>query len=78
MKTKRSFDYWRKIFSCAKADVFELIDKAILVAVDYPNEFNDKKDLILETLYTPQLSHNNGNTNPKKENNPHPDNPEES
>ncbi|PKU81833.1 probable mediator of RNA polymerase II transcription subunit 26b [Dendrobium catenatum] len=73
--TKRSLDYWRKIFSCAKTDIFELIDKAILVAaVDYSNEFNDRKDQILEMLYAPQLSPNNGYTNPKEEKNPHPDN----
>ncbi|XP_020696654.1 probable mediator of RNA polymerase II transcription subunit 26b, partial [Dendrobium catenatum] len=46
----------------------------LVAAVDYPNEFNDRKDLILEKLYAPQLSHNNDNTNPKEENNPHPDN----
>ncbi|KAI0503558.1 hypothetical protein KFK09_014492 [Dendrobium nobile] len=66
--TKSSLDYWRKNCSCAKVDIFELIRKAILVAaVDYLNEFNDRKDLILEKLQNPQLSHNNGNTNPKEE-----------
>ncbi|XP_020682115.1 probable mediator of RNA polymerase II transcription subunit 26c [Dendrobium catenatum] len=65
---KSSLDYWRKFFSCAKVDILELIDKAILVAVvDYSNEFNDIKDMILEKQRNPQLSHNNGNTNPKEE-----------
>ncbi|KAH0458817.1 hypothetical protein IEQ34_011631 [Dendrobium chrysotoxum] len=68
---KGSLDYWRKYFSSAKSDIFDLIDKAILVAaMDWPNEFKDKKDMIVEKLYTCQLSHNNGDHEcPKEEKN---------
>ncbi|PKU76253.1 probable mediator of RNA polymerase II transcription subunit 26b [Dendrobium catenatum] len=68
---KGSLDYWRKYFSSAKSDIFDLIEKAILVAAtDCPNEFKDKKDMIVEKLYTCQLSLNNGDQeSPKEEKN---------
>ncbi|KAH0459562.1 hypothetical protein IEQ34_012376 [Dendrobium chrysotoxum] len=70
-ETKDSLDYWRKFFSCAKSDIFELIDKAILVAVeDFPKEFNDRKNLIAEKVKNCHLSLNNGDDeHPKQEKN---------
>ncbi|XP_020579180.1 probable mediator of RNA polymerase II transcription subunit 26b [Phalaenopsis equestris] len=61
---KRSLDYWRKFFGSAKTDIFELIEKAIvLAAVDRPNEFKEKKDMIAEKLQ----NSNNGDDDPRKE-----------
>ncbi|KAH0458650.1 hypothetical protein IEQ34_011464 [Dendrobium chrysotoxum] len=70
-ETKDSLDYWRKFFSCAKSDIFELINKAILVAVvDCPKEFNDRKNLIVEKIKSCHLSLNNGDDkHPKQEKN---------
>ncbi|XP_020580694.1 probable mediator of RNA polymerase II transcription subunit 26b [Phalaenopsis equestris] len=50
---KESLDWWRKFFSCAKSDIFELIDGAIMVAAtDHPKEFMVRKDLIVQKLCT--------------------------
>ncbi|PKU83609.1 putative mediator of RNA polymerase II transcription subunit 26a [Dendrobium catenatum] len=50
---KQSLDYWRKYFNCAKSDIFDLIHNAIVVAaVDCPKEFKNRKNLIVEKLYT--------------------------
>ncbi|XP_020704627.1 probable mediator of RNA polymerase II transcription subunit 26b [Dendrobium catenatum] len=79
-EAKRSLDYWRKIFSCTRSDIFEVINKAILVAAeDFPNEFKDRRDMIVEKLYTCHLSHNNGDAESLKEakKSSNSDNPEE-
>ena len=48
-----SLDYWRKFFSCANADIFQVIKYAILVAsADCPAEFLSWRDQITEILYT--------------------------
>ncbi|KAL0905921.1 hypothetical protein M5K25_024371 [Dendrobium thyrsiflorum] len=58
---KQSLDYWRKCFNNAKSDIFDLIHNSILVAaVDCPKEFKDRKNLIVEKLYTCKLSLRNG------------------
>ncbi|PKU83610.1 putative mediator of RNA polymerase II transcription subunit 26a [Dendrobium catenatum] len=58
---KQSLDYWRKYFDCAKSDIFDLIHNAILIAaVDCPKEFKNRKNTIVEKLYTSQLSLRNG------------------
>ncbi|KAH0465669.1 hypothetical protein IEQ34_005772 [Dendrobium chrysotoxum] len=52
-----SLDYWRKFFRTASSDIFELIEKAIIVAaVDCPKEFKCRRDQIAENLFTSQLS----------------------
>ncbi|KAI0503546.1 hypothetical protein KFK09_014480 [Dendrobium nobile] len=79
-EAKVSLDYWRKLFSSATSDIFELINKAILVAAeDFPNEFKERREMIAEKLYTCHLSLNNGDAESLKEvkKNSNSDNPEE-
>lgn len=53
---KASLDSWRKFFSCAKSDIFELIEKAIVVAaIDFPAEFKDRRNRITEMIFAPHL-----------------------
>ncbi|PKU66392.1 probable mediator of RNA polymerase II transcription subunit 26b [Dendrobium catenatum] len=67
-EAKGSLDYWRKLFNSATSDIFELINKAILVAAeDFPNEFKDRRDMIVEKLYTCHLFLNNGDAESLKE-----------
>ncbi|KAI0503545.1 hypothetical protein KFK09_014479 [Dendrobium nobile] len=67
-EAKDSLDYWRQLFKSATSDIFELINKAILVAAeDFPNEFKDRRDMIVEKLYTCHLFLNNGDAESLKE-----------
>lgn len=52
-----STDYWRKFFrSSASPDIFEVIEKAIVVAAtDRADEFAARRDGIAQTLYTCRL-----------------------
>lgn len=51
-----SLDYWRQLFRTVGADIFELIEKAILVAaVDCPKEFKDRRVQIAENLFSAPL-----------------------
>lgn len=48
-----SVDYWRRFFRSCEADIFEVIEHAILVAAsDYPDELRSKRDGIVEKFYT--------------------------
>lgn len=51
-----SLDYWRKFFRSANSDIFDVLEHAILVtASDYPQEFRNRRDRILEKLFTALL-----------------------
>lgn len=48
-----SLDEWRIFFKTANADIFGIIENAIMVAaMDYPNELKQKKSSITELLFT--------------------------
>ncbi|XP_074557736.1 putative mediator of RNA polymerase II transcription subunit 26b [Curcuma longa] len=52
-KSSMSADYWRRFFRSSEADIFEVIEHAILVAAsDYPDELRSKRDGIVEMFYT--------------------------
>ncbi|KAG0452463.1 hypothetical protein HPP92_025127 [Vanilla planifolia] len=52
-----SLDYWRKFFQSADGDIFEVINRAILVAAaDCPKDFRSRRDQIAEKLFTCRLS----------------------
>ncbi|KAJ0975941.1 hypothetical protein J5N97_017906 [Dioscorea zingiberensis] len=47
-----SLDYWRRFFRSANSDIFEVIEKAIIVAaLDYTEEFLQRRDRIAVTLF---------------------------
>ncbi|WOL16383.1 putative mediator of RNA polymerase II transcription subunit 26b [Canna indica] len=51
-----SVDYWRRFFRTADADIFEVMEQAILVASsDYPQEFRSRRDRIVEKFFTALL-----------------------
>nr|XP_043636168.1 probable mediator of RNA polymerase II transcription subunit 26b [Erigeron canadensis] len=55
-KSGERMDYWRDYFKSSNGDIFEIINKAILVAAsDYPKEFRFKRDCIAQTLYSCKL-----------------------
>ncbi|XP_057840079.1 probable mediator of RNA polymerase II transcription subunit 26a isoform X2 [Cryptomeria japonica] len=48
-----SMGKWRKFFEGAEADICTLIERAILVAAfDCPHQFKERRDKIMEKLYT--------------------------
>ncbi|KAF8043694.1 hypothetical protein BT93_A1874 [Corymbia citriodora subsp. variegata] len=52
-----SLDYWRHYFRTANCDIFDIIDRAIMVAAsDCPKEFRLRRDRIAETLFTCRLT----------------------
>ena len=55
-KSAARMDYWREFFKSSNGDIFETIEKAIVVAAsDYSNEFRIKRDDIVETLFSCRL-----------------------
>lgn len=49
-------DYWREYFKTCNGDIFETIEKAIMIAAsDYPKEFRIKRDCIAQTLFSCKL-----------------------
>ncbi|KAF9592158.1 hypothetical protein IFM89_012587 [Coptis chinensis] len=51
-----NIESWRKYFKSANADIFDVIEQAILVAAtDCPNEFKIRRDRIAEKLFTCRL-----------------------
>ncbi|GJW68340.1 hypothetical protein Tco_0122764 [Tanacetum coccineum] len=52
----KMLDYWREYFRSSNGDIFETIEKAIMVAAsDYPKEFRIRRDCIAQTLYNCKL-----------------------
>lgn len=52
-----SLDYWRHYFRTANCDIFDIIDRAIIVAAsDCPKEFRLRRDRIAERLFTCRLT----------------------
>ncbi|GJY34945.1 hypothetical protein Tco_0419414 [Tanacetum coccineum] len=52
----KMLDYWREYFRSSNCDIFETIEKAIMVAAsDYPKEFRISRDCIAQTLYNCKL-----------------------
>ncbi|XP_078445143.1 transcription elongation factor (TFIIS) family protein [Wolffia australiana] len=50
-------EYWRKYFRSADSNIFEVIEKAIHVAVaDWPQEFRARRDGLAEVLFSCQLA----------------------
>ncbi|KAL9273291.1 putative mediator of RNA polymerase II transcription subunit 26b [Drosera capensis] len=46
-------DHWREFFSSANYGIFDIIEKAIMVAAcDHPNELRSKRDSIAELLFS--------------------------
>ncbi|KAL9263451.1 putative mediator of RNA polymerase II transcription subunit 26b [Drosera capensis] len=46
-------DHWREFFSSANCGIFDIIEKAIMVAAcDHPNELRSKRDSLAELLFT--------------------------
>ncbi|KAK8926617.1 putative mediator of RNA polymerase II transcription subunit 26b [Platanthera zijinensis] len=61
-----SLDYWRRLFRSAEADIFEVIEKAIVVAaMDCPKEFRSRRDGIAEKLFSVPVSQCFGCNNAK-------------
>ncbi|KAL6958823.1 hypothetical protein U1Q18_040167 [Sarracenia purpurea var. burkii] len=57
MAMRGNLDNWRNFFGFSHFNIFDIIDKAILVAAsDYPNEFNLRRYRIAETLISPVLT----------------------
>ncbi|KAK8959499.1 putative mediator of RNA polymerase II transcription subunit 26b [Platanthera guangdongensis] len=53
----KSMDYWRRFFRSTEADIFEVIEKAIVVAaMDCPKEFRSRRDGIAEKLFSVRVS----------------------
>lgn len=56
-----SLDDWRNYFNEANSDIFEVINKAIMVAAsDYPKEFKSRRAQIAELLFTCKMTRCNG------------------
>ncbi|XP_076959967.1 putative mediator of RNA polymerase II transcription subunit 26b [Bidens hawaiensis] len=54
--SKSAMGYWREYFKNSKGDIFETIEKAIVIAAsDYPKEFGVKRDGIAQTLFNCKL-----------------------
>lgn len=52
-----SMNYWRRFFRSTEADVFEVIEWAIMVAaLDFPTEFRRRRDGIAEKLFSCRVS----------------------
>nr|GEY05720.1 probable mediator of RNA polymerase II transcription subunit 26b [Tanacetum cinerariifolium] len=52
----KMLDYWREYFRSSNGDIFETIEKAIMVAAsDYPKEFRIRRDCIAQTLFNCKL-----------------------
>ncbi|KAK8949754.1 putative mediator of RNA polymerase II transcription subunit 26a [Platanthera guangdongensis] len=61
-----SLDYWRSLFRSAEADIFEVIENAIVVAaMDCPKEFRRRRDGIAEKLFSVPVSQCFGCNNTK-------------
>ncbi|KAI3677968.1 hypothetical protein L6452_37242 [Arctium lappa] len=55
-KSGGRMDYWRDYFRSSNGDLFETIEKAIIVAAsDYPKEFRIRRDGIAQTLFSCKL-----------------------
>ncbi|KAL4587351.1 hypothetical protein LXL04_000220 [Taraxacum kok-saghyz] len=55
-KSAARMDYWRGYFGSADADIFEIIEGAIMMAAsDYPKEFRIRRDGIAQTLFSCRL-----------------------
>lgn len=55
-KSAGRMDYWRDYFRTSNGDLFETIEKAIIVAAsDYPKEFRIRRDGIAQTLFSCKL-----------------------
>ncbi|KAL7585602.1 hypothetical protein Lser_V15G42658 [Lactuca serriola] len=55
-KSAARMDYWREYFKSSNGDIFETIEKAIIVAAsDYSKEFRIRRDGIAETLFSCKL-----------------------
>lgn len=56
-----SLDFWRHYFRSASCDIFDIIDRAIMVAAsDCPKEFRLRRDRIAERLFTCRLTRCSG------------------
>ncbi|KAI6696945.1 hypothetical protein NL676_017064 [Syzygium grande] len=56
-----SLDFWRHYFRNASCDIFDIIDRAIMVAAsDCPKEFRLRRDRIAERLFTCRLTRCSG------------------
>ncbi|KAL6530579.1 hypothetical protein OROMI_028468 [Orobanche minor] len=57
MNTSASLDKWREYFRSANSDIFDIIEKAIMVAAsDCPYDFKLKRDRIAETLFSYKIT----------------------
>ncbi|XP_071716262.1 probable mediator of RNA polymerase II transcription subunit 26b [Rutidosis leptorrhynchoides] len=55
-KSAARMDYWRDYFNGSNGDIFEIIEKAIMVAAsDHPKEFRIRRDCIAQTLFNCKL-----------------------
>lgn len=55
-KSAARMDYWREYFGSANANIFDIIEGAIMMAAsDYPNEFRIRRDSIAQTLFSCRL-----------------------
>ncbi|XP_071686462.1 probable mediator of RNA polymerase II transcription subunit 26b isoform X2 [Rutidosis leptorrhynchoides] len=55
-KSSVRMDYWREYFRSADANIFEIIEGAIMLAAsDCPKEFKARRDTIAQILYTCKL-----------------------
>ncbi|KAL6523301.1 hypothetical protein OROGR_016904 [Orobanche gracilis] len=57
MNTSAGLDKWREYFRSANSDIFDIIEKAIVVAAsDCPYDFKLKRDRIAETLFACKIT----------------------
>ncbi|KAH7677259.1 Transcription factor IIS N-terminal protein [Dioscorea alata] len=57
----RTMEWWKSFFRSSGVDIFEVIQRSIVVAVlDYPNVFQLRRDEIAETLFTCHLAQRGG------------------
>lgn len=57
----RTMEWWRSFFRSSGVDIFEVVQRSIVVAVlDYPNVFRLRRDEIAETLFTCHLAQRGG------------------
>ncbi|KAD6119620.1 hypothetical protein R6Q59_014867 [Mikania micrantha] len=55
-KSAARMGYWREFFKTSNGDIFETIEKAIMIAAsDYPKEFGIRRDGIAQTLFNCKL-----------------------
>lgn len=55
-KSGAQMDYWREYFRSANANIFEIIEKAIMLAAsDCPKEFKNRRDNIAQILFNCKL-----------------------